>query len=110
MLTLTMPQSDPSAAMNRSASAWSWVKIDDDSPCGTAFCSAMASSRSLYVRTCSSGANVSRRHDVALPGSPRHRGRGVEGIGRHVGQLPVATRPAPLRRRRARRQARPAER
>ena len=32
MLTLTMPQSEPSAAMNRSASRWSRVKIADDSP------------------------------------------------------------------------------
>ena len=51
MLTLTMPQSEPSGETNRSASAWSWVKMLDDSPCGTALFSAMASSRSSYGMT-----------------------------------------------------------
>jgi hypothetical protein len=46
MLTLTMPQSDPSAEMNLSASAWSDVNTLDDSPCGTALFSAIASSKS----------------------------------------------------------------
>ena len=46
MLTLTMPQSEPAADMNSSASAWSWVKIEEESPCGTALLSATASSRS----------------------------------------------------------------
>src|SRR6187399_2275456 len=58
MLTLTMPQSEPAADMNSSASAWSWVKIEDESPCGTALLSATAASRSSYVITYSSGANV----------------------------------------------------
>jgi hypothetical protein len=46
MLTLTMPQSEPSAAMNRSASRWSRVKMLDDRPCGTPLCSATASAKS----------------------------------------------------------------
>ena len=46
MLTFTMPQSDPSADTNRSASAWSLVNTLDDSPCGTALFSAIASSKS----------------------------------------------------------------
>ena len=46
MLTLAMPQSEPSAATNRSASRTSVVKIDDDKPCGTSLCSASASSKS----------------------------------------------------------------
>ena len=46
MLTLAMPQSDPSAAMNRSASRTSLVKIDEASPWGTALCRAIASSMS----------------------------------------------------------------
>jgi hypothetical protein len=48
MLTLTMPQSEPSAARNRSASAWSRVKMLDDRPCGTALFSAIASSSVRY--------------------------------------------------------------
>ena len=43
MLTLAMPQSEPSAARKRSASAWSEVKMLDDRPCGTSLLSAMAS-------------------------------------------------------------------
>jgi hypothetical protein len=46
MLTLTIPQSEPPADMNRSASIWSLVKIAEDSPCGTALFRAMASSNS----------------------------------------------------------------
>ena len=46
MLTLTIPQSDPSSDRNSSASAWSLVKTLDDSPCGTALLSAIASSKS----------------------------------------------------------------
>lgn len=42
MLTLTIPQSAPSAAVNRSASRWSWVKIPDDRPCGTSLWTAIA--------------------------------------------------------------------
>ena len=34
MLTLAMPQSEPSAEQKRSASRRSLVKIDDDRPCG----------------------------------------------------------------------------
>ena len=45
MLTLTIPQSDQAEDRNRSASAWSWVKIADDNPCGTPLCSSTASSR-----------------------------------------------------------------
>ena len=51
MLTLTIPQSEPSAERNRSASAWSEVKMLEESPCGTALFSAMASSKSSYGRT-----------------------------------------------------------
>ena len=46
MLTLAMPQSEPADDRNRSASAWSEVKIAELRPCGTALCSATASSRS----------------------------------------------------------------
>ena len=45
MLTLAIPQSDPSADMNRSASRMSVVKIADERPCGTALLRAIASSR-----------------------------------------------------------------
>jgi hypothetical protein len=44
MLTLAIPQSEPSAARKRSASAWSEVKMLDDSLCGTSLFSAIASS------------------------------------------------------------------
>ncbi len=46
MLTLAMPQSLPVAARKRSAERMLRVKIADDSPCGTALCSAIASSSS----------------------------------------------------------------
>ena len=46
MLTLAMPQSEPSAAVNRSASRTFIVKIEDDRPCGTSLCIASASSKS----------------------------------------------------------------
>src|SRR5262249_32924561 len=46
MLTLAMPQSEPVAARNRSASRRSVVKIDEASPWGTPFWSATASSSS----------------------------------------------------------------
>jgi hypothetical protein len=39
MLTLAMPQSEPRADRNVSASRRSLVKIEDDRPCGTALCS-----------------------------------------------------------------------
>ena len=61
MLTLAIPQSEPSAARNRSASAWLPVKMDDDRPWGTSLCSATASSRELYGSTYRMGANVSAR-------------------------------------------------
>src|SRR3954464_8784211 len=61
MLTLTMPQSEPSADMNLSASAWSDVNRLEDNPCGTALLSATASSKSSYGSTQSNGANVSWR-------------------------------------------------
>jgi hypothetical protein len=51
MLTLTMPQSEPASDRKRSASRTSAVKIDDDSPCGTALWTLIASSRSEYVIT-----------------------------------------------------------
>ncbi len=44
MLTLAMPQSEPSAARKRSASAWSLVKMLEDRPWGTSLLSAIASS------------------------------------------------------------------
>ncbi len=44
MLTLAMPQSLPAADRNHSASCRSRVKMADDRPWGTPFCSAMASS------------------------------------------------------------------
>ena len=74
MLTLTIPQSEPSAARNRSASRWSGVKMLEERPCGTSLCSAMASSS---VRV---GEHVEDRRerlvldDVGLPGHP-HEGR-----------------------------------
>ena len=46
MLTLAIPQSLPSAAQNRSASRTSVVKMLLARPCGTPFCSAIASSKS----------------------------------------------------------------
>src|SRR6185295_10090623 len=46
MLTLAIPQSEPDAAMKRSASRRSLVKMHDVRPCGTPFCSASASSSS----------------------------------------------------------------
>src|SRR3954451_11984865 len=51
MLTLTMPQSEPSADMNLSASPWSDVNRLEDNPCGTALLSATASSKSSYGST-----------------------------------------------------------
>ncbi|MND08622.1 hypothetical protein D3C83_313760 [compost metagenome] len=51
MLTLAMPQSDPSADMKRSASCRSSVKIDEDSPAPTALWPAIASSKSEYFIT-----------------------------------------------------------
>ena len=42
MLTLAIPQSEPSAAVNRSASRTFRVKIDEESPCGTSLCNASA--------------------------------------------------------------------
>ena len=45
MLTLAIPQSDPSAARKRSASRMSRVKIAEERPWGTALFSAIASSR-----------------------------------------------------------------
>ena len=47
ILTLAIPQSDPDAARNRSASRRSVVKIDDDRPAETALFSAIASFRSV---------------------------------------------------------------
>ena len=47
MLTLTMPQSEPAADMNSSASAWSEVKMLDERPCGTALFSSTASLNSV---------------------------------------------------------------
>ncbi len=44
MLTFAIPQSDE--ARKRSASRESVVKIDDAKPCGTALCTAIASSKS----------------------------------------------------------------
>ena len=46
MLTLAMPQSLPEADRNASALRTLPVKIDDESPCGTPFCSAIASESS----------------------------------------------------------------
>ena len=68
MFTLTMPQSEPSAARNRSASAWSPVKMLDDSPWGTSLFNAIASSSVRYGRTYRIGANVSRATTSVRPG------------------------------------------
>ena len=46
MFTLAIPQSDPAADRKRSASRRSFVKMDDERPCGTALLSAIASSKS----------------------------------------------------------------
>src|SRR5690606_14729386 len=59
MLTLAMPQSEPAADRNASAARRAVVKIDEDRPCGTAFCIAMASSRLEYFITYRIGAKVS---------------------------------------------------
>ena len=48
MLTLLIPQSEPSAETKRSASPWSLVKMQDERPCGTSLLSAIASSRLSY--------------------------------------------------------------
>jgi hypothetical protein len=45
MLTLAMPQSEPSADRNVSAESRLAVKTADESPCLTEFCRAIASSR-----------------------------------------------------------------
>src|SRR3989344_8191349 len=50
MLTLAMPQSEPQAERNCSASRTESVKTQDERPCGTAFCRATASSKSDQVR------------------------------------------------------------
>ncbi|MNN99353.1 hypothetical protein D3C81_2189710 [compost metagenome] len=50
-MTLAMPQSEPAADRKRSAALRFWVKIDDDRPCGTAFCMSMASSSVAYFMT-----------------------------------------------------------
>ncbi len=42
MLTLAMPQSEPLADRNASASRTSVVKMHDDNPCGTSLCSSIA--------------------------------------------------------------------
>ena len=44
MFTLAMPQSEPDADMNNSASRMFSVKMDEDKPAPTALCMAMASS------------------------------------------------------------------
>lgn len=44
MFTLAIPQSEPAAETKASASRRFSVKMQEDRPCGTAFCSAMASS------------------------------------------------------------------
>src|ERR1700742_1253502 len=59
MLTLAMPQSEPAYDRNCSASRKLLVMMDDDSPCGTPFCRAMASSIVLYFIRYNIGANVS---------------------------------------------------
>ena len=61
MLTLAMPQSEPVAEMNSSASRRSVVKMDDDNPCGTALLIAIASASARYFSTYRIGAKVSRR-------------------------------------------------
>src|ERR1700759_3055531 len=59
MLTLAMPQSEPAHDRNCSASRRLLVMMDDDRPCGTPFCMAMASSSVVYFIRYSIGANVS---------------------------------------------------
>ncbi|MDT4791074.1 hypothetical protein FQZ97_235070 [compost metagenome] len=51
MLTLAMPQSEPSTARKRSDSCMSRVKIEDDRPAATALWSATTASKSLYFMT-----------------------------------------------------------
>ena len=84
MLTLAMPQSEPHADRNCSARLRLVVKIDDDSPCGTAFCISMASSRSLYFITYRIGAKVScwtisasLLRPVTMAGSTKLPGRSI---------------------------------
>ena len=45
MLTLAMPQSEPVAETNCSASRTLRVNTADDKPCATSFCNAIASSK-----------------------------------------------------------------
>src|SRR5690348_10023373 len=59
MLTLAMPQSEPAAERKRSDDFTLLVKMDDDRPCGTAFCVAIASSSELNGITYRIGAKVS---------------------------------------------------
>jgi hypothetical protein len=68
MFTLTMPQSEPSAEVKISASAWSVVNTDDESPCPTLLFSAIASAKDSYGMTYSTGANVSSRTIGVCPG------------------------------------------
>ena len=68
MLTLTMPQSEPSAERNRSASAWSEVKTLDDRPCGTALFSAMASVEVVVRQDVEERREGLLPHDVGLLG------------------------------------------
>ena len=84
MLTLTMPQSEPASDRNRSASRTSAVKIDDDSPCGTALWTSTASSRSVYVMTYRTGAKVSSVTTCGLRRHPDQRGADV---GRALGAV-----------------------
>ena len=81
MLTLTMPQSDPSADRNRSASAWSEVKTLDDRPCGTALLSAIASVEVVVGQHVEQRRERLARHHVGLLVDPHDRGPGVEGVG-----------------------------
>ena len=68
MLTLTIPQSDPSAARKRSASAWSAVKMLDERPCGHVV---VERDRLVEVGV---GQDVEERGERLLP-RPRRSGR-----------------------------------
>ena len=77
MLTLAMPQSEPSAARNRSASCWSRVKIDDDRPWGRR-CATRSPRRTCHRSVRRGSGRRSPRGRRALRGHPDDRGLDVD--------------------------------
>ena len=81
MLTLTIPQSEPSAARNRSASRWSRVKMLEDRPWGTPLWSAIASSTVRVGHHVQDRGERLAADDVGLGGHSDERRLDVVGIG-----------------------------